>query len=249
MIRKVDHLGIAVHSIDESLRFWEEALGMKIAGREVVGGEGVEVAFLPAGETCLELLEPKSADSAVARFLDKQGPGLHHVTLEVDDLLEVLDRLSAAGATVLDEAPRPGAGGRRVAFVHPRSTGGVLLELIERVPRARTAPALRADETVLAYLREPLEKLWGVLRRLDAAGLVLEGIDLTSFDDWVAQIERGEESIVGASVMFIPTPRMERILLACPSGRLPAMADRFRRRTGRSVQEVLGEPGEETGGV
>ncbi len=240
MIRRVDHLGIAVRSIDESLRFWQEALGMEVRGREVVSTEGVEVAFLPAGETRIELLESRSVDSAVAGFLGKKGPGLHHVTLEVDEDLEgTLDRLTASGVTVLDRTPRAGAGGSRIAFVHPRSTGGVLLELVER-PRRPAGPAgIENGETVLAYLRDPQEKLWGVLRRLDAAGIVLEGVDLTSFDDWVAQIERREDSVVGPSVIFVPTPRVEKILLDRPSGSLPSLADRFFRRTGRRVQEVL----------
>jgi len=244
MIRRVDHLGIAVTSIDESLRFWEAALGMRVEGREIMSTEGVEVAFLPAGETRIELLESRSAASAIAGFLGKRGAGLHHVTLEVDDLRGMLDRLSAAGVTVLDPAPRSGAGGSRVAFVHPRSTGGVLLELVERPGPRPGRGGIESGETVLAYLREPQEKLWGVLRRLDAAGIVLEGVDLTSFDDWVAQIERGEDSVVGPSVLFVPTPRIEKILLDRPSGSLPSLADRFLRRTGRPVQEVLGDPRE-----
>jgi len=240
MIRRLDHLGIAVANIEESLRFWEGALGLRLGGREVVSSEGVEVAFLPAGETRIELLESRRADSAVAGFLGKRGPGLHHVTLEVDDLAAMIERLAAAGVTVLDRVPRTGAGGSRVAFVHPRSTGGVLLELVERPRRAGRA-GIESGETVLAYLREPHEKLWGVLRRLDAAGIILEGVDLTSFDDWVAQIERGEESVVGPSLIFVPTPRIEKILLDRPSGSLPSLADRFFRRTGRAVQEILGD--------
>lgn len=239
MIRKVDHLGIAVRRIDDSMRFWEQALGLDAEGREVVASEGVEVAFLRAGETRLELLEPVGPDSAIARFLDKRGPGFHHVTFEVGDLESTIDRLARESVDVLDPTPRAGAGGSRISFVHPRATGGVLIELVEHPARSRAGTTIEPGETVLAYLRDPHEKLWGVLRRLDAAGLVVEGIDLGSFDDWVAQIERGEESVVGPSVLFIPTLRIEKILLDRPSGSLPSLADRFRRRTGRSVQEVL----------
>ncbi|MDX1390348.1 MAG: hypothetical protein R3344_14250, partial [Acidobacteriota bacterium] len=93
---------------------------------------------------------------------------------------------------------------------------------------------------VLVYLREPQEKLWGVLRRLDAAGVMVEGIDLTSFDDWVAQVESGEDNIVGPSVLFIPMTRVEKVLLDRPSGELPSLAERFQRRTGRPVEQFLG---------
>jgi methylmalonyl-CoA/ethylmalonyl-CoA epimerase len=245
MIRRVDHLGIAVRNLDESLRFWTLALGLELEGREVVPTEGVEVAFLPAGSTRIELLESRSPDSAVARFLDKRGPGIHHVTFEVDDISATLERLGSLGMGLLDRAPRPGAGGSRVAFLHPRTTGGVLVELVERPGRAAPRGFLEPGETVLAYLHDPHEKIWGVLRRLDASGVVLEGIDLASFDDWAAQIERGEDRAVGPSVIFVPTPRIEKILLDRPSGALPSLADRFRSRTGRTVQEALG--GEDSG--
>ena len=239
MIRKVDHVGIAVRSIDESLHFWELALGLELEGREAVPTEGVEVAFLPAGVSRIELLEATGADSPVARFLDKRGPGIHHLTFEVDDLAAMLDRLAGVGTTLLDRTPRSGAGGSRVAFVHPSSTGGVLVELVQRARRTPPAGTLEPGETVLAYLRDPHEKLWGVLRRLDATGIVIEGIELTSFDDWVAQVERGEDSVVGPSVIFLPTPRIERVLLDRPSGSLPSLSDRFLARTGRTVQQVL----------
>src|SRR5262249_44344367 len=136
---------------------------------------------------------------------------------------------------------RPGASGTLIAFVHPRATGGVLVELVQRA--ATHHGTIAPGEAVLAYLREPTDKLFGVLRRLDAAGIVLEGIDLGSFDDWIAQIERGEESVVGPSVIFVPTLRIEKVMLDRPSGNIPSLSDRFWRRTGRSVQAVLGEAG------
>jgi methylmalonyl-CoA/ethylmalonyl-CoA epimerase len=215
---------------------------------ETVAGEGVKVAFLPVGDSRIELLEASSDDSTVARFIAKRGEGLHHLTLRVDDLDAALERVAAHGVELLGSGARRGAGGSKVAFLSPRSTGGVLIELVEPVGAAertgsQAAPAAAGEigpgAVVLAYLREPGEKLWGVLRRLDAAGIVIEAIDLGSFDDWVAQVEREEESIVGPSMMFVPMARLEKLLLDRPSGNLPSMADRFRKRTGRSVHEVL----------
>lgn len=234
MILRVDHVGIAVRAIEERLRFWRDALGMSVGGREEVATEGVRVAFLPAGESRIELLEPTGPDSAVGRFLAKRGEGIHHLTLSVEDLEAVLARLRESDLETLDETPRPGAGGSRVAFVHPRAAGGVLLELVER-KGARLEPG----EPVLAYLREPSEKLWGVLRRADASGVVIEGLDLASFDDWTTQVERGE-SAFGPSMLFFPMYRVEKLLLDRASGDLPALAEKFRERTGRSVRDVLG---------
>ena len=125
----IDHLGIAVASIDESLRFYE-SLGLTAGHRETVAAEKVHVAMLPAGESRIELLEPSEPDSTIAKFLDKRGPGLHHVALKVPDLAAAVDRLKAQGARLLNE-PRAGAGGHEYVFVHPASAGGVLLELIQ----------------------------------------------------------------------------------------------------------------------
>lgn len=129
-MRKLDHLGIAVHSINEARRFWE-ALGLEIGEVEEVPQEGVRVAMLPLGEARIELLEPMSPDSPVARFLAKRGPGIHHVCLASDDVLGDDARLRTAGVELLRETPTPGAGGTRVQFVHPKSAGGVLVELAE----------------------------------------------------------------------------------------------------------------------
>lgn len=234
---KLDHLGIAVRSLDERLPFWSEALGLRHTGTERVDGEGVEVAFLSAGDSRIELLEPTRPDSPIARHLDKRGEGLHHITLSVDDLDATLARLAERGVEVIGGGVRPGLGGHRIAFLHPRSSGGVLVELVERVG-ASGAQAFEPGEPVLAYLSEPQEKLWGVLRRLDPSGIVIEGLDLASFDGWVSQVERGEEGI-GPSVLFVPMRRVEKLLLDRPSGELPSLADRFRGRVGRSVQDVI----------
>ena len=132
---EIDHLGIAVTSLEESLRFYRDALGMEAGRRESIAAERVNVAMLAAGESGnaprLELLEPTAAESPVGRFLAKRGPGLHHVALRVDDLAASVKRLQDSGATLLNE-PRIGAGGHSYVFVHPKSTGGVLLELVQK---------------------------------------------------------------------------------------------------------------------
>ena len=126
----VDHLGVAVKSIDAALGFYADQLGMQVALRETVPHERVHVAMLPAGGPRIELLEPVEPDSIIGRFLAKRGEGLHHVALRVPDLNAAVERLRTAGARLLNE-PQIGAGGHRYVFVHPASTGGVLLELIE----------------------------------------------------------------------------------------------------------------------
>jgi len=125
----IDHLGIAVPALDAAIAFYQ-TLGLSVAHRETVATEKVNVAMLPAGDSRIELLEPISPDSPISKFLEKRGPGLHHVALQVPDLLAAVDRLRAAGARLLNE-PRQGAGGHLYVFVHPASTGGVLLELIQ----------------------------------------------------------------------------------------------------------------------
>ena len=126
----IDHLGIAVRSIDDALRFYCGQLGMTVAHRETVAEEKVHVAMLPAGESRLELLEPAGDESAIAKFIGKRGEGLHHVALRVPDLAAAAARLKESGARLLNE-PRAGAGGHLYVFIHPASTGGVLLELIQ----------------------------------------------------------------------------------------------------------------------
>jgi methylmalonyl-CoA epimerase len=240
MIRRVHHVGIAARSLEASLRFWSEALGMRVSSTETVESEGVRIAFLPAGEARIELLEPTRPDSPVARFLEKRGDGIHHLTLEVDDVQATLDRLRGLGVPMLDESPRAGAGGTRVAFLHPRASGGVLVEIVEASGApAPSAGGIRPGQPVVAYLRDPSEKMWGVLRRLDAHGLEIEGVDLTSFDDWVAEVQRGSDAAVGPSLLFLPMARVEKLLLDRPSGSLPSLAARFFSRTGKTVEEAL----------
>jgi LAO/AO transport system kinase len=126
----IDHLGIAVRSVDEALKFYEVQLGLHVSMRETVAHERVNVAMLPVGDPRIELLQPTEPDSVIAKFIEKRGEGLHHIALKVPDLLGAVERLRAAGARILND-PRPGAGGHLYVFVHPASTGGVLLELIQ----------------------------------------------------------------------------------------------------------------------
>jgi methylmalonyl-CoA/ethylmalonyl-CoA epimerase len=130
-ITRVDHIGIAVKSIAESLKVYE-AMGLKSVGVEEVAEQKVRVAFLPLGEAEIELLESTSPDGPVAKYIEKNGEGIQHLALRVDNLEAALAELKALGVRLIDEKPRYGAGGAKIAFVHPRSTGGVLLELSER---------------------------------------------------------------------------------------------------------------------
>lgn len=128
---KIEHVGVAVASLDAAKAFYE-ALGLVCGGEDVVAEQKVRVAFFPLGESRVELLESTDPEGPVGKFVAKRGPGLHHLCVEVPDVAKALQTLKARGYALIDEAPRTGAGGHRVAFVHPKSTGGVLLELSER---------------------------------------------------------------------------------------------------------------------
>lgn len=131
MIRKVDHIGIAVSDLAAAVEIYEGILGLEFHGIEEVEDQQVRVAKLSGGDDVLELLEPSSSESPVARFLERRGPGIHHICLQVDDLDETLRRFKTRGMRLVDDEPRVGAGGCRIAFVHPASAGGVLIELSE----------------------------------------------------------------------------------------------------------------------
>jgi methylmalonyl-CoA/ethylmalonyl-CoA epimerase len=123
---------VAVKDLRKALEFWENALGISCVGVEEVAEQKVRTAFLPVKDTEIELLEPTADDSPVAKFIEKKGEGIHHIALRVENLEEALEELKARGVQLIDEKPRYGAGGARIAFVHPKATGGVLLELSER---------------------------------------------------------------------------------------------------------------------
>jgi methylmalonyl-CoA epimerase len=127
---KIDHLGIAVRSLETALEFYRDQLGLEVSLRETVAAEKVNVAMLPLGQPRIELLEATEPDSVIGKFVDKRGEGLHHVAIQVPDLNAAVERLKSKGARLLND-PRPGAGGHLYVFVHPSSTGGVLLELIQ----------------------------------------------------------------------------------------------------------------------
>jgi methylmalonyl-CoA/ethylmalonyl-CoA epimerase len=129
---KVDHIGIATGQLDEALALWRDALGLQVDLTEEVTEQGVRVAMLPIGETHIELLEPLSENSPVGKFLQKRGPGIHHVAVRVADIRATLAALKEKGTRLIDETPRVGARGCLVAFVHPASANGVLLELVQQ---------------------------------------------------------------------------------------------------------------------
>ena len=131
MIKGIDHIGIAVKSIDEAKKFWIDTLGLKLSHTEEVPDQKARVAFLTAGGTTIELIEPTSPDSPIHRFIEKRGEGLHHLTLQTDNLAERLKKLKSANVGLIDEQPRLGAGGAKIAFLHPKSAHGVLVELCE----------------------------------------------------------------------------------------------------------------------
>jgi methylmalonyl-CoA/ethylmalonyl-CoA epimerase len=131
MLGRIDHIGVATDDLDGAIELYEETLGMPIAHRETVESQGVEAVLLDVGDGHVELLRPLGPETPVGRYLERQGPGLHHVAYAVDDIEGVLDSLKEAGVELIDAEPRIGIRDSRVAFVHPKSTGGVLTELVE----------------------------------------------------------------------------------------------------------------------
>jgi methylmalonyl-CoA/ethylmalonyl-CoA epimerase len=131
---RIDHIGVAVEEIEAPLALYRDAFRMEVAHREIVEEQGVEAVLLDVGENHVELLAPLGPDTPVGRFLAKQGPGLHHVAYQVSDIDATLDSLKAAGLPLIDEQPRAGIRGSRVAFLHPKGTGGVLTEIVEPPP-------------------------------------------------------------------------------------------------------------------
>ncbi len=130
-MRRIDHIGIAVPDLETALAPYVEGLGIQVAHREEVATQSVRVAMMPVGETNIELLEPTAEDSPIAKFLESRGPGIHHIAIAVDDIEAAMERMNAAGVRMIDTVPRPGAGGTKVAFAHPKAFGGVLVELVE----------------------------------------------------------------------------------------------------------------------
>src|SRR6056297_3818323 len=132
MVKKIDHIGIAVKSIEESLKLYEETLGMELAGTEVVEEQKVRTAFLPIGDTEIELLESTDPEGPIGRYIEKRGEGVQHIAYRVENVEEAIKEMMDKGIRMIDEKPRYGAGGAKIAFCHPKSTNGVLIELCER---------------------------------------------------------------------------------------------------------------------
>ena len=130
-IKRIDHIAIVVDELDNSLAFWCDALGMELYGVRDVPAEMAQIAFLPAGESEIELVRPTTGDSGLAKYLEKRGPGMHHVCLEVDDIAGMLAQLKGKGIQLINEEPRLSADGKKYAFIHPKSANGVLVELYE----------------------------------------------------------------------------------------------------------------------
>lgn len=131
-ILKIDHLGIAVNSINEGKNFWTDVLGLEFEGTETVEEQKVTTAFFPVGESEVELLESTSPDGPIAKYLEKKGAGLQHIAFRVENLESALQELKDKGVRLIDEKPRHGAGGAKIAFLHPKATGGLLVELCQR---------------------------------------------------------------------------------------------------------------------
>jgi len=130
-VTRIDHIAILVEDMDAPLSFWRDALGMAVAGVEDIPAEMAQIAFLPTGGSEVELVKPTTADSGLAKYLEKRGPGMHHVCLEVDDIEGMLARLRGKGIQLINETPKTGIGGKKYAFIHPKSAFGVMVELYE----------------------------------------------------------------------------------------------------------------------
>ena len=128
---RIDHIAVLVDDLDGPLSFWRDALGLELTHTTAGPAEMAEIAFLPVGGSEVELVKPTTSDSGLARFLEKRGPGMHHICLEVDDIEGMLENLKAKGVQLINEQPREGVGGKRYAFIHPKSANGVMIELYE----------------------------------------------------------------------------------------------------------------------
>ena len=171
--RKINHVAIVVENIDSALRFWRDGLGMEVTHVEDLEEQKVVVAFLPAGEAEIELVKPTDEDTGVSRFLKRHGPGMHHICIEVDDIVSTLDHLNEMGIQLINEEPVIGAGGKLVAFVHPKSTHGVLIELYEQTqqePRIRLSRARQLADRAIGSGQVAVSATLAFLRSLRSNG-------------------------------------------------------------------------------
>ena len=236
---RIHHLGVAVESIDKAARFYREALGLELTEKEEVPQEGVRVAFLPAGETRIELLEPLGEGSPIARFMAKRGEGIHHVCFQVESFDDAVAAIRARGGSFIEPVIRTGAGGRRIAFIDPRSAHGVLMELKEAAEQDSESKSFGPGSVVVVYLTDPPSKIWGLLRRVDQTGVAVEGVDLRFFEEWVAGVAKRELGSRDVSLAFYPLPRVEKIILDRGTESVPSLESQFRKRSGRSLGDFL----------
>lgn len=172
-IKRIDHVALVVDDIEAALGFWRDALGLELSHVEDVPEQESVVAFLPTGESEVELVRPTTDDSGVAKYLRKRGPGMHHICLEVDDIEEMLQQLKERGVELINETPTLGTGGKKIAFIHPRSTQGVLVELYElspQEPQIRLERARHLAERVVARGRAMAVTTYAFLRGLRRNG-------------------------------------------------------------------------------
>lgn len=238
----LDHIGVAVSDPRGRLELWADLLGLPLEKVEAVPTEQVRTWFLDLGGGHLELLEPMSSESSVAKAIEKRGEGIHHLSLGVDDLEAVLAKLASRGINPVGGGPRPGAQGARVAFLHPKDTGGVLLELSQKPPREGSPPEspFTPGAVVVLYLKDPRERFVGLLRSIDGTGVALDGLELDSWEDWTAQWVKGEAGPLSTSLQFFPASRLEKLQLDRDAGDLPSLARSFEERTGKSLAAALG---------
>lgn len=200
MKARLDHIGIAVRNLDEALAFYRDALGLHVEAPEEVASQRVRAHFIPVGEPALELLEATAPDSAIAKYVEKRGPGIHHITLRVDDIAAVLAQLKARGVRLVDEQPRAGAEGALVAFVHPSAAHGVLVELKQGAERRGAAVSPSAAS---------------VPRFRTSAPYALGGFDLISLSDGIFHLDGG------AMFGVVPRTLWERRLPPDEHNRIP----------------------------
>ncbi len=172
-IKRINHIAIVVDDIDSALEFWRDALGLELAYVEDVPDQQSVVAFLPSGEAEIELVKPTTEESGIGRYLNKHGPGLHHICFQVENIDAVLERLKRHGVALINEEPTIGTGGKKIAFIHPKSTHGVLLELYELTgaePEIRLRRARELADRVMARGQNAVSAAWDFLRNLRNGG-------------------------------------------------------------------------------
>lgn len=241
----LDHIGVTVQDPRARLPVWADVLGLSLSGVDSVPTEGVRVWFLDLGSgSRIELLEATDPTGTIAKSIEKRGEGLHHICFRVEDLEAIVARLVEKGLVPLGGGIRPGAHGSRVVFLHPKDTGGVLLELAEH-PQAETASPVGfgVGEWAIAYLQAPRERLFGRLLAIDASGVTMHALDLEAWDGWMAQWSHGETGPVRPSRQFIPMSRVEKLLADEDSSEIPSLARQFRQRTERTIDEAFGAAG------